>query len=1220
MKGLFGHHSRKRQSDSQELLQTIFAFIQARTWDKSRRVVAGHPELLTDEADDLMGRLVDAARAQGDENGERVFEEHRALLRRCREVGVAAAFAEKMTTVTEEQVRDHPLYRLGHRVMQGDLSLEHAVQEAQSPSTLASLDDEAINRMDDYTVALSRDPTRPTEVRVLAYVLAELNHAAALALPASPPIRAYTANTLGNRIDDHPFKTPTHLKRRVEAYQSALAVWQEQGNQEKVAMLQNNLGNAYSDLAQVREREANLQRAIDAYRQALHFRTPETAPLEYATTQNNLGSTHVRLAQVREWEENLLRAIDAYRQALRFRTPEMVPLEYATTQNNLGLAYSYLAQVREREENLLRAIDAYRQALRFHTPETAPLDFATAQNNLGLAYSYLAQVREREENLLRAIEAYHQALHFCTPEAAPMKYAGIQNNLGNAYSDLAQVRDRKRNLLRAVDAFRQALTVYTPQTALLDFATTQNNLGLAYSLLAQVFDWEENLLRAIDAYRQALTVYTLQTGPLDFAMLQNNLGNAYSDLAQVREREENLLRAIDAYHQALTVYTPEAAPLEYARTQNNLGNTYSNLAPVRERKENLLRAIDAFQQALTVYVPKVAPSDFAMTQNNLGNAYFRLADVQEQEANLGRAIDAYRQALTVYTLQTAPLDFAMTQNNLGNAYSYLAQVREREKNLLRAIDAYHQALTVYTPEAAVLEYAGTQNNLGLAHFDLAPMQEQEANLERAIEAYCKAQVVIDAFFLAASVGAQLGIQGRWVGLASRTVAAYRQVGQCGQALAAAEGTKSRLLTTYLGRGALPAPAVIPPALMEQERALADQLNTLDAADLARHDVALSSAEETAYLQRLEQRQALVECLRAAWQEMEAYGPQARDYVALRRGDRPDWEDLAHLAADLGGDTALLSLFTTGERTLLFVLRDGMDVPQVVEAPLDGTAWQGMMRRFLREVHFYDGSGRRGETWLRPLLPLLEAAAPHLPGARRVIFAPEARGHLLPWGLLARRAGWEAPVVTVPALGMLERVLRRPMREGAGALVVGNPTGDIPYAELEARRVAAMLGVERLVGPEATREAVLTRLGAVRLAHFATHAYFDPGSPLDSGIVLADGVLTAREILERELRAPEFLALSACQTGMAGTLGGDEMAGLSQALLHAGARALLVSLWAVNDPATAHLMTGFYRRWREEGQDKAVALRDAMDATRQARPAWAHTYYWGAFTLVGDWRA
>jgi len=212
-----------------------------------------------------------------------------------------------------------------------------------------------------------------------------------------------------------------------------------------------------------------------------------------------------------------------------------------------------------------------------------------------------------------------------------------------------------------------------------------------------------------------------------------------------------------------------------------------------------------------------------------------------------------------------------------------------------------------------------------------------------------------------------------------------------------------------------------------------------------------------------------------------------------------------------------------------------------------------------------------------------------------------------------------PVVTVPALGLLTRLLRRPPSGRSEALVVGNPTGDLTYSEREARRVAEMLGVRPLIGKAATKAAVLDRLDDVSVAHFATHAYFNSDSPFDSGIRLADGVLTAREILEAGLRVPDFLALSACQTGMAGQLGGDEFAGLSQALLYAGARSLLVSLWAVNDPATAHLMTAFYRGWWEEGRDKATALREAMQATRDAKPERQPTYYWGAFTLVGDWR-
>ncbi len=478
--------------------------------------------------------------------------------------------------------------------------------------------------------------------------------------------------------------------------------------------------------------------------------------------------------------------------------------------------------------------------------------------------------------------------------------------------------------------------------------------------------------------------------------------------------------------------------------------------------------------------------------------------------------------------------------------------------------------------------------------------------------------MLDESLLTASVGAQAGLQQEWAGLYARTVSAYLQLSRPSDACAIAEGSKSRVLTALAGRREFPAPSRIPPHLVRQEQDLTSRLTALDAAAFAR--LGLSAAGETSStaLQRLEERRDLVTRLRAVWQEMEGYGAEAAAYVALRRGDRPTWDDLSALAARLGPETALLSLFTTGERTVLFILRAGMDGPQVVETGLDGAGWSDLLRRFLREVHVDDPGGRRGETWARPLRPLLEAAAPHLAGAARIVFAPQAGGHYLPWGALL-----EMPLASIPALALLRQLLERPAEAGDGALVVGNPLGDLPYAAAEAREVAEMWGVQPLIGRQATKEAVLKQLEAggrpLQAAHFATHAYFDPDSPLDSGIVLADGVLTAREVLARDLRAPGFLALSACQTGMAGTLGGDEVAGLSQAWLYAGARTLLVSLWAVDDPSTAHLMTGFYRRWRAGGQDKATALWAAMDETRRARPEWAHTRYWGAFTLVGDWR-
>jgi len=69
-------------------------------------------------------------------------------------------------------------------------------------------------------------------------------------------------------------------------------------------------------------------------------------------------------------------------------------------------------------------------------------------------------------------------------------------------------------------------------------------------------------------------------------------------------------------------------------------------------------------------------------------------------------------------------------------------------------------------------------------------------------------------------------------------------------------------------------------------------------------------------------------------------------------------------------------------------------------------------------------------------------------------------------------------------------------------------------------------------------------------------------------------------------------------------------------LQTGVRSLLVSLWRVNDPATAALIHAFYTA-RQAGADKALALRQAMTQIQQDR-RWTHPYYWGAFVLLGDW--
>jgi CHAT domain-containing protein len=71
-------------------------------------------------------------------------------------------------------------------------------------------------------------------------------------------------------------------------------------------------------------------------------------------------------------------------------------------------------------------------------------------------------------------------------------------------------------------------------------------------------------------------------------------------------------------------------------------------------------------------------------------------------------------------------------------------------------------------------------------------------------------------------------------------------------------------------------------------------------------------------------------------------------------------------------------------------------------------------------------------------------------------------------------------------------------------------------------------------------------------------------------------------------------------------------------MYAGARRVVVSLWNVNDKATADLMKRFYRGILREKLTPSAALRAAqIEMWKQKQ--WRAPYYWAAFTMQGDWQ-
>ncbi|MEQ8535039.1 MAG: CHAT domain-containing protein, partial [Imperialibacter sp.] len=147
------------------------------------------------------------------------------------------------------------------------------------------------------------------------------------------------------------------------------------------------------------------------------------------------------------------------------------------------------------------------------------------------------------------------------------------------------------------------------------------------------------------------------------------------------------------------------------------------------------------------------------------------------------------------------------------------------------------------------------------------------------------------------------------------------------------------------------------------------------------------------------------------------------------------------------------------------------------------------------------------------------------------------------------------------------------------------------------------------------------LGQYKFLHFATHGMVNEAKPELSRIFLSpgndeDGSLYSGEIYSLGINA-DLVNLSACETGLGKVTRGEGIIGLSRALMYAGAKNLIVSLWQVADASTASLMIEFYKQHLYHSDNNLFA-----DDLRKAKLSLLNSenykdpYYWAPFILVG----
>ena len=263
-------------------------------------------------------------------------------------------------------------------------------------------------------------------------------------------------------------------------------------------------------------------------------------------------------------------------------------------------------------------------------------------------------------------------------------------------------------------------------------------------------------------------------------------------------------------------------------------------------------------------------------------------------------------------------------------------------------------------------------------------------------------------------------------------------------------------------------------------------------------------------------------------------------------------------------------------------------------------------------------------------------------ATDLIIAPDAELHRIPFAALRdennQTLAEKHRIRVLPSLTIMKAIFDCPANyhNQKGAVIVGDPdVGSVflkakkeavpitrlKHANKEAKEIARMVGVNPLLGKEATKARFLEKLRTAALVHIAAHgnsgtgeiAFAPPPQKRKPELDEEDVFLTMAEVQKAKVRA-KLVVLSCCHSAE-GTIRAEGVIGMARAFLGAGARSVLGTLWAIDDNATLEFMRNFYQHLKL-GEKASEAVYQATAALRRSEE-FQSPYYWAPFVLIGD---
>ena len=793
---------------------------------------------------------------------------------------------------------------------------------------------------------------------------------------------------------------------------------------------------------------------------------------------------------------------------------------------------------------------------------------------------------------------------------------------------------------KALDYWAQALVFFREAGNRAGQAMTLNPMGLAYADLG-------DMQKALDYYGQALLLHRAVGNGVGEANTLNNMGNAYFDLGE-------LPKAVDSYLESLRLQRALGAHSGEATALGNIGRAYSALG------ENQ-KALDTYKQALALFQGTSEHEKEAETLDLIGNGYFGLKDMQD-------ALGYYEQALPLLRAVGDRAFEVYTLANMGAAYKVLGDPK-------KALDFYNQALplsrAVGDPLAesgilvSLMEYWTSLHNTSLAILFGKEAVDRFQTLRRNIEGLDKE----------AQQSFVKSKEDYYRDLADLLISDGR-LSEAQQVLDLLKAHEYSEFTQTRGdTGSATEPVALTPeeqkSNQEYEQITADI--TATGAEWAQLQAKSprSAAEDKRYNELSDKLTAANEKLQTFLNSL--YDNFGKGNQANVREKNIDEESagLQTLVGDLGSGTAAVYTLVLDDKCVLMVITPSIRVAR--EVPISKGALHSKVFALQNALsgHEPDEEIRaKAQDLYKILVAPIEA---DLKGAqaktivwslddvlRYVPMAALYDGHQY---LVERYAN---VVITTASIGNLKDqphvsnwsgVAMGVSKDydGLGALkAVPGELDSVVHSDATAGSHGPVAGTI-LLDDSFTQKNMESALEKhPPLVHIASHYVYEPGTENNSYLLLGGKdtgggqgfrltLAGLRNDQRMDFKGIELLTLSGCETALGGSKDSDgrEVDALGVMAQKKGAKAVVATLWQVDDTSVGLLMANFYKLWiTTPGITKVEALQQAQLAilhgtassaeapqgsvastSKPQSPSshYSNPYYWAPFILIGNWK-